>query len=184
MRRMSLISITAILLTAAASYGVLKPPQEFAIGVKTTAPCHVAYQKFTGPYSGVAKAIEGVYTWVEKNDLVTLGLIYSDYYNTPMEVDSTKLEWAIMLPVLEPLKGFPKETEGKVTIKKLDPIQVAYTYYQGPYQDVGGTYMKLFQWVFQNGYQVAGPMREIYWNDPKQTPENELISELQVPVRK
>ena len=161
-----------------------KRQKDFAIAVKTTAPSHAAYQRFTGPYSGVSRAIEGVWMWVEKNDLVTFGLIYSEHYNTPMEVDSTKLVWAIMLPVLEPLKGFPKETEGEVSIKKLDPIQVAYTYHQGPYQEVGATYMKLFQWVFQNSYQVAGPMLEIYWNDPKQTPEDKLISELQIPVTK
>jgi effector-binding domain-containing protein len=184
MRFLGIVSIVAVLLVSGAVYSAPKSTEDFAIGVKTTAPWNVAFQKFTGPFSGVPKAMEQVNSWVQKYELVLLGPILSEYYNSPMEVDSTKLEWAIMFPVLEPVKGFPKETDGEVSIKKLDPVQVAYTYHQGPYQEVGGTYMKLFQWVFQNGYRVAGPMREFYWSDPHNTPEDKLISELQIPVTK
>jgi AraC family transcriptional regulator len=184
MRHFGVIVVVAVLLCSGIAYSVLKPPEEFAINVKVTAPWHVAYQKFTGPYSGVPKAIGQIGAWVRKYELVHLGPILSEYYNSPMEVDSTKLEWAIMFPVLEPLKGYPKETEGDVSIKSLDPVQVAFTYHQGPYQEVGTTYMRLFQWVFQNGYEVAGPMREIYWSDPQHTPEDKLLSELQILVTK
>ena len=184
MRYTGIVFVVAMFLVSGIAYGVLKLPPEFAINVKTTAPWQVAYQKFTGPYSGIPQAMADVGAWVKKYELVYLGLMLSEYYNSPMEVDSTKLEWAIMYPVLEPLKGFPKETEGSVTIRKLDPVQVAYTYHQGPYQEAGGTYMKLFQWVFGNGYQAAGPMREIYWSNPAQTAQEDLISELQVPVMK
>lgn len=184
MRLSTVIFVAVVLLASGIAYSAPKPSEEFAISVKTTAPWNVAYQKFTGPYSGVPKALEQVNSWVQKYGLVLLGPVLSEYYNSPMEVDSTKLEWAVMFPILEPLAGFPKETEGEVSIKKLDPVQVAYTYHQGPYQEVGGTYMKLFQWVFQNGYEVAGPMRELYWSDPKRTTEDKLIAELQIPVTK
>ena len=184
MRSTGIVFVVAMLLVSGMAYGVLKPPPEFTVGVKTTEPWHVAYQKFTGPYSGVAQAMADVGAWIKKYELVHLGLVLMEFYNSPMDADSTKLEWAIMYPVLETVKGFPKETEGKVTIRKLEPVQVAYTYHQGPYQNAGGTYMKLFQWVFENSYQVAGPMREIYWNDPGRTAQEDLISELQVPVMK
>lgn len=178
-----LFGITVLLVSGIAS-NVLKPPEEFAMSIKTTVPWHVVYQKFTGPFSGIPKAMEEVGLLIKKYDFVTLGPLLSEYYNSPLEVDSTKLEWAIMLPVLKPLTGFPKETEGKVSVKALEPIQVAYTYHQGPYREVGNTYQKLFAWIFQNGYQIAGPVREIYWSDPKHTPEDKLIAEVQIPVKK
>lgn len=184
MRCTGIVVVVAVILVSGMAHSVVKPPEMFTVNVKTTAPWHVAYQKYTGPYSGIPDALNDIITWIRKYELVHVGPVLTEYYNNPMEVDSTKLEWAVMYPVLEPLKGFPKEAEGKITIRKLDPVQVAYTYHRGPYQEAGKTYMRLFQWISQNGYQIAGPMRELYWSDPGQTPKEDLISEIQMPVIK
>ena len=186
MRTLCMILVLTVLtaIVASAQKPGQKPAGEFAIAVKTTAPWHVAYQKSVGPYSGIPKAISEVDAWATEQGLVVLGPVLSEYYNTPMEVDSTKLEWAIMLSVLEPAGGFPEETKGTASVKSLDPMLVAYTYHQGPYDEVGAVYQRLFGWVFQNGYQPAGPIREIYWSNPEITPEDKVISELQIPVTK
>ena len=34
----------------------------------------------------------------------------------------------------------------------------------------------------QEGYQVAGPVREIYMSNPEETPAGQLRTELQLPV--
>ncbi|MFQ6093909.1 MAG: GyrI-like domain-containing protein [bacterium] len=173
MKGLSAILVLAILLATpiSAQEPQQKPAAQFAVSVKTTAPWQVAYQKFVGPYSGIRKAVQEVFSWVAEQGLVPLELVLSEYYNTPLEVDSTKLEWAIMVPVLEPSAGFPKETKGEASIRSLDPIQVAYTYHRGPYREIGSTYQHLFGWVYQNGYQVAGPVREIFWSNPDKTPK-------------
>jgi len=184
MNKAFVVLLAVLVLTGGTSFCEERPAPDFAISVKTTEPCQVAYQKYTGPYSGIPKAIGDVAAWAATQGFIMPGLIMGEYYNSPMEVDSTKLEWAIMYPVFEPLGGFPKEIPGPGSIRKLEPTLIVYTYFQGPYENVGAAYMRLFTWVFQNGYQPASAMREIYWSDPAKTQNSKPLTEIQLPVMK
>ena len=43
----------------------------------------------------------------------------------------------------------------------------------------------LMRWIEANGYQIAGPSREIYFTDPNSgVPPSEYVTEVQFPVRK
>jgi AraC family transcriptional regulator len=42
--------------------------------------------------------------------------------------------------------------------------------YKGPYEKVEETYNALTRWVKDNGYEMAGPPEELYFNDPSDTP--------------
>jgi len=75
-----------------------------------------------------------------------------------------------------------RTTEG-IGIKIVQPMLVAVTYHKGPYDDVGKTYERLFSWVMKSGYEISGPPRELYWSDPETTPQDKLVSELQIPVK-
>ena len=52
--------------------------------------------------------------------------------------------------------------------------------------EIGGkrVFAKLAQWMEENGYEIVGPAVTICYNDPHTTPEEELVSECQFPVRK
>ena len=39
-------------------------------------------------------------------------------------------------------------------------------------------------WIEEKGYEIVGPSITVCYNDPRTTPEEELISECQFPVRK
>ncbi len=67
-------------------------------------------------------------------------------------------------------------------VKTLDECKVVSYIYKGPYPDVGPAWKAVFEYIDRKGLRVAGNCREIYLNDPKETPEAELLTEIQVPV--
>ena len=59
---------------------------------------------------------------------------------------------------------------------------VASVTHRGPYPEVPKAYEALFKWIEENGRKAAGTAREVYLNDPKETPESELLVEIAVPL--
>lgn len=54
--------------------------------------------------------------------------------------------------------------------------------YQGPYEDIGPAYTRLFTWMTENGFVPAGPPRELYYSDPATTQPSEYMTEIQMPI--
>ena len=73
---------------------------------------------------------------------------------------------------------------GEVNVKTTEPQEVAFAVHKGSYQKLGEVFGKLVQWIEENGYEIVGPSVTVCYNDPHTTPEEELISECQFPVRK
>ena len=48
----------------------------------------------------------------------------------------------------------------------LPATNVAETLHVGPYELLGEAYSELMGWIARNGFQVAGPVRETYLNEP------------------
>jgi AraC family transcriptional regulator len=74
--------------------------------------------------------------------------------------------------------------DGEVKVKTTKPQKVVYAVHKGSYQSLGEMFGRLAQWIEENGYEIVGPSITICYNDPHTTPEEELISECQFPVRK
>jgi effector-binding domain-containing protein len=55
--------------------------------------------------------------------------------------------------------------------------------HRGPYQEVGVAYTRLFEYIEEHGLELAGPSRALYLNDPEEVTEEELMSEIQLPVK-
>jgi effector-binding domain-containing protein len=45
------------------------------------------------------------------------------------------------------------------------------------------TYKDLCDYMMKKGMEFAGPSRELYLNDPGKTPADELMTEIQVPIK-
>ena len=52
----------------------------------------------------------------------------------------------------------------------------------GPYEACEPTYLKLFTWLEERGMEISGPIREIYYNDPREVSTDEIMTEILVPV--
>jgi len=73
---------------------------------------------------------------------------------------------------------------GEVKLKTTKLQEVAFAVHNGSYQELGEVFEKLAQWIEGNGYEIVSPSVTVCYNDPHTTPEEELVSECQFPVRK
>ena len=62
---------------------------------------------------------------------------------------------------------------------------VASTVHRGPYDTIGQAYQALMTWCESNGYELAGPDREVYLTSPPEVSDPaDYVTELQQPVKK
>ena len=90
----------------------------------------------------------------------------------------------ILVEICESIVGAKKETGG-LRFKTLPEIQAACVFHKGPYRTFSESYETVMRYVEENGYEIAGEIRESYidgvWNKDD---ESEWLSEIQVPIRK
>jgi len=77
-------------------------------------------------------------------------------------------------------KPYPQLKKSKITIITGGPT--AWLQHRGSYQELGIAYHSLFAWTQERGHEQRAAMREIYLNDPADTPEEELITEVLLPI--
>lgn len=56
------------------------------------------------------------------------------------------------------------------------------TIHKGPYEEVDVVYSKLFEYVSEHSLVMSGPAGSIYFNDSVEVSEDELLTEVQIPV--
>ena len=76
--------------------------------------------------------------------------------------------------------------QGGVTVHDLPETTAACTVHNGAYRRLQEAYDSLLKWVAENGYQVAGPIRELYLHctKPVRQDDESYVTEIQVPVQK
>jgi effector-binding domain-containing protein len=62
--------------------------------------------------------------------------------------------------------------------------EMACIFHQGGYGTIGASYGILMGWVEENGYQIKGPVREVYLRGPESGDEENYLTEIQLPVQK
>jgi len=76
-------------------------------------------------------------------------------------------------------------TNDRVKLEELPGVdQMASVVHSGPFATLGQAYSALLNWINDNGYQVAGPTREIYLQYERTGDPNKWVTEIQMPVTK
>ena len=75
---------------------------------------------------------------------------------------------------------------GGVTVRDLEETTAACTVHNGAYRRLSEAYNALLKWIAENGYQMAGPAREVYLHCtmPVRQDDESYVTEIQVPVKK
>jgi AraC family transcriptional regulator len=135
----------------------------------------------TGPYEQVGETIAALLKWVQEKGVEVSGPPFGVYHDNPETVppESTRFEAGIPVP-----EGTEDDEEAGVAVKTWGGMLAAKTLYTGPYDQVGPTYGSLGEWVFANGYRIAGPAVEFYLNDPNQVPPEFLQTQVCFVVEK
>ena len=156
---------------------------ETKISVRQTDPQTIAFISGKGPYSQIPEAMGKLFGWIGQKGYIPAGPPSGVYFNSPMEVAEEELLWEIRCPVSAETPSSEPDARG-FGVKKQPSAQVATAIHKGPFHEVGRTYGAIMAWMNENGYQIAGPPKEIYLSDPSSTPPEELLTEIWIPVRK
>lgn len=139
----------------------------------------VAYIPYRGSYDQIPVLMQKVGQWVAERGLEMTGLVYGTYYNTPEEVAEEDLQYEI---------GFSFAGEGyqdaNVGVKEIPAHTVLAAMHQGPYTEVGPVIHAVVDYAVSHGFDIVGPITEVYLNDPNTTSEDELLTEVHLPVIK
>jgi len=149
------------------------------VKLKKTEPVKVAVVSHVGSYGEVGKIYGEIAKWLGQKRLRITGPPFGWFYDNPQEVPENKLKSEVGFP----FKGEAKP-EGNIKIKEIPAQEVLSIVHKGPYREVGPSYTALFQYAKGKGYIPLGCPIEIYLNDPAKVPERELLTEIQLPIKK
>lgn len=93
-------------------------------------------------------------------------------------------DWDI--EVCEPLTS-EVQPGNRVAVKTLPAVEkMACTVHAGPLANLHEAYDAMMRWVDENGFQIVGPIREVYLKEPKHNSQTDprTVTEIQVPVEK
>jgi len=150
------------------------------ITVKQAEGCKAAIIKGQGPYDKVGPLFEELFEWLKKKGIEPSGPSFGIYYDDPEKTPPEKCRYEIGFPIDKDIEG-----DERVEIKTYSPVEVATILHQGPYSTIGEKWGEICQWVEREGYEWAGPGREVYIKCPGTvSSEQELLTEIQIPIRK
>ena len=139
----------------------------------------VAYIRHKGSYDKIPELMQEVGEWLSEKNLQMTGRVYGTYFNSPEDTPTENLQYEI---------GFSFEgttmPEGKIGIKEVPEHTVLTAMHKGPYTEIGPVIHAVADYAVKNGYDIVGPVTEVYLNSPLEVPESELLTEVQFPVIK
>lgn len=74
--------------------------------------------------------------------------------------------------------------DSRFTVRTLPAVKVVSVVYRGPYEHEGFSvaFENAFRFAAKMGLEPNGPDRQVYLNNPDETPAEELLTEVQIPV--
>jgi effector-binding domain-containing protein len=81
-----------------------------------------------------------------------------------------------------PLSGRVTVTDPSIEVRNIPPQRVVSLIHKGPYETIGQAYTRLNDHITRNGLSYAGPMMDLYLNDPNKVPRDEVMTEIQAPI--
>ncbi|MFQ6097725.1 MAG: hypothetical protein ACE5O2_08355 [Armatimonadota bacterium] len=167
--------------------------REVIMGVKMTEPMTVLESRFTAAPADAGQAMtpiaEGIFAAAAEARINILPNRATVVVITPMQEmmqgAPEELDWAFRMPTIDALE--PGELHGHPDIKvvRTEPRLVGYTYAKGPPDVVvQPRMMSLTMWVVGQGYSPVGPMFMTTFQDPGQTDQEDIVTELQVGIKR
>jgi AraC family transcriptional regulator len=150
--------------------------------VTQLAPIRIIMLRHTGPYEQTSLAFEKLFGWVEAQNVPILRTI-GIYWDNPEFVPADKLRSAACVEI--PADYSVTDSGGLALI--LDSIQggqYATTQFVGPYEKLEQAWSNLIAHTEGALRKTVSenPAFEVYLNDPSDTPADQLITELYLPL--
>ncbi len=82
-----------------------------------------------------------------------------------------------------PITGRVTVQSGNIELKNIPGGRVVSAIYTGAYEEIAQGYMRTYDYTFREGYEIRGPTMELYLNNPQETPAEDLLTEIQIPIK-
>lgn len=102
------------------------------------------------------------------------GAPFVAYYNMDMQ----DLDVEIGFPVAKTIQG-----KGEIQASQVPGGKLGYALHTGRYSDIAPAYDVLTQFVKEQGYEPTGVSYEFYLNDPEETPQEQLQTQIVFPLK-
>lgn len=102
------------------------------------------------------------------------GAPFTAYYNMDMQ----DLDVEIGFPVSKPIVG-----KGDIQASEVPGGKLAFAMHVGRYADIAPAYDALSQFVKEQGFEPTGISYEFYLNDPEETPQEKLQTQIVFPLK-
>ncbi len=112
----------------------------------------------------------------QRNMVKMAGPVMSIYHDP--ECKERDIDVEVAIPIIGRI-----EVTGGAEVKNLPGARVLAVVHKGSYETLHLTYKEIFDYMARSGLEFAGPVRELYLNDPDKTPSEDLITEIQVPIK-
>jgi effector-binding domain-containing protein len=114
----------------------------------------------------------------QKNGVAITGPFLSLCYDSEYRENDADIEMAI------PIQGPVAVSDPRYMVRTLPAAKVISVVYRGPYDHDGFSvaFEKAFRYAAERGLEPTGPDRQVYLNNPDETPAEELLTEVQIPV--
>jgi effector-binding domain-containing protein len=102
------------------------------------------------------------------------GAPFAAYHN----MDMHDLDVEIGFSVAQPIQG-----KGEIQASQVPGGKLGYALHTGRYGDIAPAYDALTQFVKELGYEPTGVSYEFYLNDPEETPQEQLLTQIVFPLK-
>ena len=148
------------------------------IGIVEVQPQMVLGMRKKGKYEEIRMMLPEVWQFAVEGGIQIEGPpIFVFHEMTDEAAKKADAEGNADIEVAVPVSG-KVEVTGEIECYELPGGKMAKIIHKGPYQELGFTYEKLLAWIEQGGKRLVGPTREVYLNDPRIVPPEELLTEM------
>lgn len=134
----------------------------------------------------IPEMIMELFLYVEQEGIEIIGMpVFVCHETSPEEAmraaEEGNADIEVALPVAAPIEITENSPKG-AKCYELPGGKMVKAVHKGPYAASETTYNKIFAWMAEHGKEVTGPIREIYVNDPMEVAEEDILTEIYVPV--
>jgi len=150
--------------------------KEYEILTKMVDKMTIVYVEHVGPYEQVGTVFGQLAVYAQEKALIPniLGIYYDDPATVPAE--SLRCELGIQVE-----EGF--EPDSGYMVKEIPAHEVVYAIMKGPYDKIALEYPNIMKWMEEKGYEMTGPITEIYLEGGPDVPPEQLVTEVRFPIQ-
>ncbi|MFA4859578.1 GyrI-like domain-containing protein [Methanoregula sp.] len=153
-----------------------------AISLIDEPPMDVLGTEKTGTYALIPELLMKVLNHMLEHNIPIAGPpVFICKEQSPEAVKAANAERTARVEIAWPVNG-PVQGTGDIRKYTLPGGRMVHTVHKGPYETCEPTYLQAFAWIKEQGLTIAGPIREVYPNDPMEVPPEEILTEIYIPV--